>query len=97
MRAVTVALLSMAICGCASRPSSVATPPTLPRAKPVQAMAVCRTQTVTDACKFRPEFRKLELGDQVAMIANCIEVTAAVLWECDEKQKRLAEWVASEP
>lgn len=65
----------------------------MPRAKPVQAMAKCRTPSVTEACRFRPEFANLELADQLAMIGNCIEVTAAVLWECDEKQSRLVEWI----
>lgn len=59
-------------------------------------MQACRTQSVVDACKFRPEFSRLELKDQLAMIGNCIEVTGAVLWECSEKHDRLTEWIEAE-
>ncbi len=96
MRKAVLASLSILIGGCATQPSSRETPPTLPRAKPVQALAACRTQSVADACKFRPEFAQLELADQLAMIGNCIEVTGAVLWECSAKRDRLAEWIESE-
>lgn len=61
--------------------------------KPVLALAACRTQSVTDACKFRPEFGRLELADQLAMIGNCVEVAAAVLHECAEHHGRLREWI----
>lgn len=30
------------------------------------------------------------------MIANCVEVTAAVMWECSEKQARLADFIEGE-
>jgi hypothetical protein len=30
------------------------------------------------------------------MIGNCIEVTAAVLWECAAKQERLRDWIEAE-
>lgn len=97
MRMAVLVLLSLTIGACASPPPLVEIPPTLPRAKPVQAMAACRTQSVTDACRFRPQFGNLELADQVGMISNCIEVTAAVLWECAGKQGRLVEWIEAEP
>ena len=68
----------------------------MPRAKPVQALQVCRVQSAIDACKFRPEFAQLELADQVAMIANCVEVTGTVLWECSALRDRLAEWIEAD-
>lgn len=68
----------------------------MPRAKPVQALAACRTQSAVDACKFRSEFGNLTLDDQLGMIRNCIEVTGAVLWECSGKQARLAEYIDAE-
>ena len=62
----------------------------------MQALQACRIQSAIDACKFRPEFAQLELPDQLAMIFNCVQVTGAVLWECSEKQGRLAEWIEVE-
>lgn len=67
-----------------------------PRAKPVQALQACRTQSVVEACRFRPEFVNLELADQLAMIGNCVEVTGAVLWDCSAKRDRLAEYIETE-
>lgn len=93
MRTAIVALASILIGGCATPPKLDATPPTLPRAKPVQAMQACRTQSVTDACRFRPEFGRLDLADQLAMIGNCVEVMSAVLYECAARQGRLREWI----
>ena len=96
MRLVCLSLLSILTAGCASLSSSPETPPMPPRAKPVQAMQACRTQSAIDACKFRPEFARLELADQLGMIFNCVEVTGAVLWECSEKRDRLAEWIVDD-
>ncbi len=93
MRKALLALLLIPLGGCASSPPPVDTPPTLPRAKPAQALAQCRTQSATDACRFRPEFAQLALKDQLAMLGNCLEVVAVVMWECDEKQRRLAEFI----
>jgi hypothetical protein len=40
---------------------------------------------------------KLELEDQLGMIANCLEVAAAVMWECSAKRDRLAEFIETAP
>ncbi len=53
-------------------------------------------QSAIDACRYRPEFSRLDLADQLGMISNCIEVTGAVLWECSAKRDRLAEYIEAE-
>lgn len=58
-------------------------------------MEACRTQSAVDACKVRPEFWNLELADQAAMIRNCVEVTADVMWKCAAKNERLVEWIGA--
>ena len=93
MRTASLVLLLALTGACASSPPQVVTPPTLPRAKPVQAMAQCRLPSVAEACRFRPEFARLDLADQLAMIGNCVEVMSAVLYECADKQGRLSEWI----
>lgn len=96
MRTASLVLLSLLTGGCADLASLPMIPPTLPRARPVQALQACRTQSVVDACRFRPEFANLRLEDQLAMIGNCTEVTGSVLWECSAKRDRLAEFIEAE-
>jgi hypothetical protein len=96
MRTAVLSFVLLAIGGCASQPSFHETPPTPPRAKPSQALQACRTQSAVDACKFRPEFVRLSLADQLGMVRNCIEVTGAVMWECSAKRDRLAEWISAD-
>lgn len=67
-----------------------------PRAKPVQALERPNTDGLVAACKFRPEFARLELDDQLAMIRNCIEVVGPALWTLVEKHDRLADYIEAE-
>lgn len=92
----SIVSLSILIGGCASVPVSHETPPTLPRAKPVQAMGAPNVDGLVRACKFRPTFRNLLLDEQLAMIRNCLEITGDVLWKTIEKNRRLVEWINDE-
>jgi hypothetical protein len=93
MRMAVLVLLLALNMGCASSPKLDETPPTLPRAKPVQAMAACNTRSVQEACKYRPEFAGMDLAFQLGMIANCTAILADAFYECVEKQDRLAEFI----
>lgn len=59
----------------------------------MQALEACATQSVHDACRFRPAFADLELVDQLAMIRNCLEISGPALWSCAAKHDRLVDWI----
>ncbi len=93
MRMAPLTLFLILIGGCASRPPSVETPPTPPRAAPVQAMESCAVQAVRDACRFRPDFASLTEEEQFAEMRGCFEVIGPKFRECAEKHDGLRDFI----
>lgn len=56
-------------------------------------MEACRTESVHDACKFRPEFANLTEDEKLAMMRNCFEIIGPEFRACAAKQDRLREWI----
>jgi hypothetical protein len=63
----------------------------------VQALEPCQLDKVQRACQFRPEFGRLELRDQLAMMANCFQIVGPELRACSAKRDRLDEYIAEDP
>lgn len=96
MKLATALFVCLMIGACASQPQPPEIPPTLKRAKPLEAMGPSRQEQVVAACKFRPQFRNLEAEDQLALLRNCVEVLGPTMRIEATERQTLVKWIEAE-